>query len=153
MLCILGMGNTLLRDDGVGVKVIEKLLERPLPPEVSVLDVGTGILRMLPELVRAQRIIVVDAMRGGGVPGTVYQYLGAEPRPVGTRSVHDIQFEEVLAHLRLLGHDPEVQFYGLEPAEIGFSLELSPLLAPQVPFLADYLYDKFVANYWLIATG
>lgn len=144
MLCILGMGNILLKDDGVGVRVVEALRERPLPPDTRLLEVGTGIVRMLPELLGAQRLIVIDAMRGGGPPGTVYRYLGAEPRPVGRRSVHDIQFEEVLAHLRLLGHAPQVEFYGIEPEDIAFSLELSPRVARQVPLLADHLLGKLV---------
>lgn len=144
-LCILGVGNTLLKDDGVGVKVIENLRERPLPAAVNVLDAGTGILRVLPELLRAERIIVVDAMRAGGAPGTVYHYRGAEPRPVGRRSVHDIQFEDVLAHLKLLSHEPEVEYYGVEPEEIAFSLDLSPSVASKVEHLCDFLYEHLIA--------
>lgn len=144
MLYVLGMGNVLLKDDGVGVRVVEELQKRELPAGVAVLDIGTGILRMLPELVKAERIIVIDAVRAGGEPGSVYHFAGAEPKAGATRSVHDIQFDEVLAHLRLLGREPEVEYYGIEPGEIAFSQELSPEVASRVPALADYLFDRVI---------
>lgn len=146
MLYILGVGNVLLKDDGVGVRVVEQLQTRTLPPGVVALDVGTAILRMLPELVKARRIVVVDAMRGGGEPGSIYYYEGAETRVASSRSVHDIQFDEVLAHLGLLGCAPEVEYYGVEPREIGFSDQLSPEVAAAVPLLANYLFDHVVTS-------
>lgn len=141
MLYVLGMGNVLLKDDGVGVRVAQELLRRELPPGIEVFDIGTGILRMLPELVKAQRIIVIDAVRAGGEPGSVYHFRAGEPKAAATRSVHDIQFDEVLAHLRLLGCEPQVEYYGIEPAQIGFSLELSDAVASRVPLLAEYLVE------------
>lgn len=146
MLCVLGVGNVLLKDDGIGVRVAEELQKRELPSGVAVLDVGTGILRMLPELVKAERIIVIDAVRAGGEPGSVYRFGGAEPMATGTRSVHDIQFGEVLAHLRLLGREPKVEYYGIEPGEIAYSQELSAEVAAQVPVLAAYLFERLSAT-------
>lgn len=142
MLYVLGMGNVLLKDDGVGVRVAEELQKREVPAGVTVLDIGTGILRMLPELVRADQVIVVDAMRGGGEPGSIYRYAGAEIKMAVGRSVHDIQFDEVLAHLKLMGREPEVEYYGVEPAEIDFSQELSEEVASCVPPLCDYLLER-----------
>jgi len=144
MLYVLGMGNVLLKDDGAGVRVAEELMKRQLPSGVAVLDIGTGILRMLPELVKAKKIVVVDAVRAGGEPGSVYRFGAAEPKSMGTRSVHDIQFDEVLAHLGLLGCAPEVEYYGIEPREIVFSQELSADVAGQVPLLADYLFERVI---------
>ena len=148
MLYVLGMGNVLLKDDGAGVRVAEELMKRELPPGVAVLDIGTGILRMLPELVKAEKIVVVDAVRAGGEPGSVYHFGATEPKSMGTRSVHDIQFDEVLAHLRLLGCAPEVEYYGIEPREIVFSQELSAEVASQVPLLADYLFERVITPVW-----
>lgn len=142
MLYVLGMGNILLKDDGVGVRVAEELQKRELPAGVTVLDIGTGILRMLPELVKAQRLVVVDAMRGGGEPGSIYYYEGTETKTAARRSVHDIQFDEVLAHLKLMGRQPEVEYYGVEPSEIDFSQELSQEVASCIPRLSNYLMDR-----------
>ena len=144
MLYVLGMGNILLKDDGVGVRVAEELQKRELPPGVTVLDIGTGILRMLPELVKAQRIVVIDAMRGGGEPGSVYHYQGTEAKAISNRSVHEIQFDEVLAHLKLMGCEPEVEYYGIEPREIAFSQEITAEVAARIPLLADYLFERLV---------
>ena len=141
-ICVLGLGNTLLKDDGAGVRVAEALQELELPPDVRVLDTGTAILRMLPELTRADRIIVVDAVRAGGQPGDIYAFDDPRaPVPI-VGSVHDVQFEDVLEQLRLLGCSPTVQYYGIEPKEIAFSLDLSPEVAMSVPLLVRHIHAE-----------
>ena len=70
---VLGIGNLLLRDDGVGPHAVRALRARPLPANVEALDVGTAFLDAIPALEGAVRLVVVDAMRAGGAPGTVYR--------------------------------------------------------------------------------
>ena len=70
---IIGLGNELLGDEGVGVHVAHLLQNTELPGSTKVLEVGTAILDALPELEQAKRVIVLDAMKGEGVPGTVYK--------------------------------------------------------------------------------
>jgi hydrogenase maturation protease len=143
MLCIVGVGNTLLKDDGAGVRVVEDLSRSALPPGVLVLDAGTAILKMLPELVKASRIIIVDAIRAGAAPGSLHYFEGAAgvPRAL-SRSVHDFSFDEVLAELRLLGCTPDVEYVGIEPKEITYGLELSEEVSKSVPALVGYLLDR-----------
>ena len=70
---ILGLGNLLLSDEGVGVHVARALAERELPPGVSVVEAGTAFLDVLSDIEKADRILLIDAMEGGGAPGSVYR--------------------------------------------------------------------------------
>ena len=72
---IAGMGSVLRRDDGFGVAVVQRLMAewRPLPPGVTLLDAGTGGIAVVQELLDGyEALIVVDAVRRGGEPGTLY---------------------------------------------------------------------------------
>ena len=71
-ITVLGIGNLLMQDDGVGVHVIRHLQERELPPEVKLIDGGTYSYDLLEFIIEADTCIVVDAMHGGGEPGTIY---------------------------------------------------------------------------------
>jgi hydrogenase maturation protease len=133
---ILGIGNLLLGDEGVGVHAAHALADAFPPEEVTVLDVGTAILDALPDIEKADRIIIVDAVKADGAPGSVYripiQDMAASPV---IASMHGFDFSRVLC---LAGRSeangtPEVIVIGVEPAVIDWSLELSPLVARALP--------------------
>ena len=70
---VAGFGNTLLSDDGFGVAVVSRLAARALPPEVEIFDVGIGGLHFIARLMEGfEQVVVVDAVRGGEPPGTLY---------------------------------------------------------------------------------
>ena len=70
---VAGFGNTLLGDDGFGVAVVSRLAARALPPEVDVFDVGIGGMHFVLRLLEGfEQVVVVDAVRGGQPPGTLY---------------------------------------------------------------------------------
>ena len=69
---VLGLGNLLLADEGVGVHVAQRLLDCESKDDVVVLDVGNALLDAMPAIADAGKVILVDAMKGGGTPGTVY---------------------------------------------------------------------------------
>jgi hydrogenase maturation protease len=71
---ILGVGNLLLSDEGVGVHVANKLLEMDLPEGVEVYEGGTDGFRLMSVVTGADRLIVVDAVKGGGEPGSIYRF-------------------------------------------------------------------------------
>ncbi len=131
---ILGLGNLLLRDEGVGVHVAHALMAEGTPEGVTVLDVGTAILDALFEMEKADRIIVIDAvMAEGGVPGSVYRMpLDAFCSPRCIASLHGFDISRVLA---LAGRSelPEIIVIGVEPAQIDWSLELSEPVARVLP--------------------
>jgi hydrogenase maturation protease len=136
---VLGLGNVLLADDGVGVRAVAAL-ERDFepPPGVRILDGGTLGLALLGELAEARRIVLVDAVATGDPPGTLVRVDGDEVEPAvrGRLSPHQIGVADLLDALRLLDRIPEsITLIGLTPATIELSTELSPAVASALPAL------------------
>jgi hydrogenase maturation protease len=130
---VLGLGNLLLADEGVGVHVAQRLLELDHPEDAVVLDVGSAVLDALPAIAAAEKVIVVDAMNAGGTPGTVYRVPIEDcvnSGPIG--SVHGFDLKSVL-HLVGREHPPEVIVIGIEPEAISWSTELSGPVAEALP--------------------
>jgi hydrogenase maturation protease len=67
-ILVLGIGNTMLKDEGIGVRVAEKMMEMSLPPEVEVMDGGIKGLDLLYCIERRKKVIVVDAVKAGPLP-------------------------------------------------------------------------------------
>lgn len=136
---MIGIGNLLLKDEGVGVHVVRVLEGRELPPGVEVIDAGTATIELLPLLQEAERVVVIDAIKAGGEPGTVYRVspedlMATEGRPL---SLHQVGLLEVLEMARQLGSRAEVVIIGVEPKEISWGMELTPEIAAKVPKVAD----------------
>ena len=126
---ILGVGNLLLRDEGIGVHVAQALKGMLLPDGVEVVDGGTS--PDLPYLVEgADKLIVVDAVQAGGEPGSIYRLTPEDvaARPDALLSAHQMDLLASLRTLRLDGGPKEVVIIGVEPEEIGWGLEPSPKL-------------------------
>ena len=134
---ILGIGNLLLGDEGVGVHAVHALQKEAFSAEVEILEVGTAILDALPALERADRVIVLDAMKCDGNPGTIYRIpLGKCERPQSIASMHGFDIFRVLALTRR-DLPPEVLVFGVEPFNIGWSMELSPQVTKAMAFLLE----------------
>jgi hydrogenase maturation protease len=144
---ILGLGNEILGDEGVGVHAVRALAAESLPAGVEVIEVGTAILDVLPALQSPHRIIIVDAMQGLGPAGSVYRTTlddcSASPM---IASLHGFDILRVLA---LAGRKdlPEIVVFGVEPAVIDWSMSLSPVVQDAIPHLLNFLHNEFVA--WL----
>lgn len=122
---VVGLGNLLLQDDGVGVHAIRRLQEDP-HPRILLAEVGTAVLDSLHLLKWADKILAIDAMAAGGKPGTVYEFgvQEVEERGPGT-SLHELS---LLSALRFLPQNkpPEIRILGIEPKNIAYGLDLSP---------------------------
>jgi len=129
---ILGTGNCLLSDDGVGVHAARLLQVEP-PPETAVLVAETDFLSTLPFLERCAKALVIDAMDAGQPPGTLYRCRSDELAAVGQRhSLHELGLLEVLEFLDQC-HRPEVHILGVQPGRIGLALDLSPAVTAALP--------------------
>lgn len=129
---ILGIGNCLLTDDGVGVHAARLLSQDP-PPYTQVLEVGTDFLSALPWLEKAHTVLAIDAMDAGGAPGSLYHCTG---RDLAQRNTGGSQHEwDLMALLPWLDPAlrPSVYFLGVQPARLEFGLELSPLVQAALP--------------------
>ena len=145
-LLILGLGNVLLEDDGVGSAAVAQLLDRfDVPDGVRVFDGGTLGLSLLPYLQSADTVILVDAVRADAPPGTLVRLDGDEVGPaVATRlSPHQVGVADLLDGARWLEQYPRrVVLWGLVPASMDLAVGLSPSVHAS---LAD-LVDRVVAE-------
>lgn len=127
---VVGLGNILLRDEGVGVRLAERLLERyEVPCEVEVMDGGTSGMELIHSIVDRDALIVCDAVNSDLPPGTVLRITGEElPAFFRTKlSPHQLGLSDVLATLSLLGQvPPRVILIGIVPEDLELGIELSP---------------------------
>lgn len=147
---VLGVGNILLSDEGVGVRVVERLpLAWALPPEVTLLDGGTCGMEMLEDLEDLDGLILVDAVRAGQPPATPLR-LADDQVPVFFRmklSPHQVGLSDVLATLELLGRAPKhTVIIGMQP----LSLETGMALTPEVEARVPELMEMVVAELWAL---
>jgi hydrogenase maturation protease len=138
---ILGVGNTLLRDDGAGVHVATQLKAAGVESDaVRVLDAGTLGFALLPEVQDCTALIIVDAARDGLVPGTVTVREGAAMDAFVCRrgrSVHDVGVADLLAMARLSGHLPGRRaLIGIEPAAVEWGVACTAAVADALPVAA-----------------
>lgn len=155
-ILVLGLGNILLGDEGVGVRVIERLLEKYVFPEgVRVMDGGTLGLDLLPYLEDALRLVVVDAVQARKAPGTLVRLVGDEVPAfldVSKVSPHQEGLQDLLAVAALKGYLPdEIVFWGAQIASLGVGLELSPAVADQVDALAEKVLEEL--DRWGVQPG
>ncbi len=127
---VLGVGNLLLKDEGVGVRVIEALERRyRFPDGVELLDGGTAGMELMNAMAGRDHVILVDAVKTGAPPATVVRLAGDEvPAFFRTKiSPHQLAISDVLAALTLAGEKPDhVVVIGVVPKDLGTGLEMSP---------------------------
>jgi len=137
---ILGVGNLLMRDEGVGVHAANQLERLSLPPGVEVREGGTDGFKLLNIIMKAGRLILVDAVKGGGEPATLYRFDVTDCREVPDQyktSVHQIGIYDVVTMAGMVGTSPRTTIIGVEPAEIGMSMDLSPLIREKLPRVCE----------------
>ena len=143
-LAIVGVGNLLLQDEGVGIQVIQALKKDSLPQFdcVELIDGGTG-LPPLPK--NLDKLIIVDAAQGGGEPGIIYR-LSPEEIESGDAPIispHQLGLRESLRLLELENEKPKkVIIFGVEPKTIDWGLELSPELKEKMPQLISLVLQE-----------
>lgn len=129
-LLVLGLGNILLQDEGVGVRLVERLTERYVVPDgVEVLDGGTSGMELIHTIADRDALILCDAVRSDAPPGTVLRIAGEDlPAFFRTKlSPHQLGVSDLLATLTLLGRTPSpVVLIGIVPEAMDLGLVLSP---------------------------
>jgi hydrogenase maturation protease len=140
---ILGVGNILLTDEGVGVYAVNELLARyDLPEEVEVIDGGTSGMDCLDQVSDADHLLIADAMRSKKDPGTITRLTGDQiPAFFKTKiSPHQVGISDMLAALNFHGLMPRnIVLIGVEPKSFATAMELSPDIAAILPQVVDML--------------
>ena len=136
---VVGVGNILCGDDGIGVRAAELLNLEPLPPEVSVLDGGTIGIDILYLIEDADYAIIIDAIDGGAEPGAMFRIPWediADDKPEEQMtSLHDFNLVTVLSLANYLGKMPRVVIFGVQPENIKLGDETSPAVNATLPAL------------------
>jgi len=138
-IVVVGVGNLLLKDEGVGIHVIKHLQEMDLPPDVELIDGGTA-----PDLIAyikaGDKLIIVDSAKAGGEPGAIYRFLpdDLETEASTLASAHELGVEINLRLMSLMGNEPrEIVIIGIEPKEIDWGTELTDELQQRIPKILD----------------
>lgn len=145
---VLGIGNLVRGDDGLGSHAVQKLRHHPgLPDFVNVVDGGTLGLSLLSLLAGVDRLLVIDAIDVGEKPGTVVRLDGdAAIRLPGNRSVHEVGFADLIGALRLLDQCPkEIVVLGVQPETIEWSADLSPCVSASLERLISVALDQLTS--------
>jgi len=142
---ILGIGNVLLKDEGVGVHALEALKDVALPGGTEKLDGGTSGADLVDWIAGREKVIVIDATAADGEPGTIYKFtiddLIRKTYSIG--SLHEFGFVETYLMAKQLGCAPrEVVIFGVQPAEIVFGLDLSSKVQRQIPRLLELVVEE-----------
>jgi hydrogenase maturation protease len=140
-ILVLGLGNLVMSDDGIGVRVIQRLSARfRFPDGVTLLDGGTLGLDLLPHLEGVERLLVVDAVDMGTAPGTLAR-LSGDDVPIGLEtkvSPHQMGLKDLLAVAMLQGFAPlDMVLWGVQSETIEMGMDLSPAVAAALEPLTE----------------
>ncbi|MCX7913234.1 MAG: HyaD/HybD family hydrogenase maturation endopeptidase [Thermodesulfovibrionales bacterium] len=145
-IAIIGIGNLLLKDEGVGVHAINKIKEEYIfSPSIDLIDGGTLGLDLLPYFEKYSKILIIDAVNLNEKPGTIKVFdIGEIPLLISNKfSVHHIGLTDILTACRLLKakHD-EIKLIGIQPHSIDFGIELSRLIMDKIDLIIDQVIHQ-----------
>jgi len=151
---ILGLGNILLKDEGIGVHVVEELQKQNLPGNVEVIDGGTAGLDVLSLAAGVDKLVIIDALRAGQEPGTIYKTrLNSGQKGRLTQifsqekqskiSLHQVGLLDALRLAEKINVAPEeIVIIGIEPGEVDCGLELTKRVKRRVPEIIKKVLEE-----------
>jgi hydrogenase maturation protease len=151
---VLGLGNILLKDEGIGVHVAGRLQKQNLPGNVEIIDGGTASLDILLSREGPYKLVVIDAMKAGKKPGTIYKTrLKADAidrlaeifseKKQSRISLHQVGLIDALLVTEKAGCAPdEIVILGIEPKEIDSGLELTRQVKQKIPEIINTVLEE-----------
>lgn len=149
-IIVLGLGNLLKSDDGVGIRAIQLLQQDARTPSaVQLVDGGTLGLELLQYAWNCTHLLVLDAVDFDDVPGAMVSLEAASLGWLkGGAMVHDLGFADLLAAMKLVGSEPPaLKLIGVQPASTELGAELSTQVEQALPHLVDLALAQIEA--WL----
>ncbi len=147
-MLILGIGNVLMGDEGVGAFVAQFLAKQQLPPNVKVMDGGTGGFHLLEEFQNADQVILIDATVNGEPVGSwkkLQPKFSSDYPP--TLTAHDIGLKDMLDAAQLLGKMPKVTLYAISIAPLDHvQYGLSPEIESLIPEISQVIMNEINTN-------
>jgi len=145
MLNIIGIGNTLRGDDGIGPDIIQRLKKQTLPVPHTLADVGSDAFSLLEYLIGKEPLLIIDCAKMGEKPGTVRKFnlnestLQTLDKAV---SLHGMSFGEMYKMAQSLGNVAECTLIGVEPEQMDFGKTLSLVVEKQIPLILNLIIEE-----------
>lgn len=148
-ILVLGIGNDLLKDEGIGVHVVREMKEIGLPKEVKLVEGGVAGIDLLEDIMEAEKLIIVDAMDASDQPGSVFCF---KPHEVdlllnkSKTSLHQVDLFDTLKIARFLDCYPETVIIGIQPKDLEWGIEPTPELVSKIPVIIDIVLRQMDIN-------
>ncbi|HEY3373501.1 MAG TPA: HyaD/HybD family hydrogenase maturation endopeptidase [Candidatus Aquicultor sp.] len=144
-ILVLGVGNLILSDEGVGVHLVRRLQSENLPANVEIEDGGTQGLELLDYMDDVAKLIIVDCIKAGSEPGSIFRF---EPDKVDVIpreykiSFHDLGIYDFIRLAEALDKLPPTMIFGIEPERIDWGEELSPAVEAKMDKLKEFVLKE-----------
>lgn len=145
---IIGIGNILLKDDGVGVHTIKQLENENLPSTIELVDGGTSTLDILGYFLDYKKVVVIDCLKAGYEPGTIYKIKPEEITSYRKEnlSIHDVQILDVVKMANMIGKYPEVVIFGIEPEHICLDTDMTDNMKNRISDVIGHVKKELNIN-------
>ena len=142
-VAIVGVGNLLLKDEGIGVHIAHELKDSSLPNDIDLNIIDGGTSSDI-EVGEADKLIIIDAAMMGGRAGDIYCLSPEDVNLASHPTVHEVSllYELELKRILHLPHPENVVIFGIEPKEIGWGLELSEELKQSIPQVLSLVREE-----------
>lgn len=145
-ILVVGIGNIIMMDEGIGIYAIRELEKLNLPSNISFLEAGTDVFKIMSCEDVFDTVIIVDAVQKKDIPGTIHRMLLDEIETEPTQNnLHQISFVEALRLMKLSSgniQNAKVILYGIEPETITFGVGLSPRIQRSMHLLIDIILNE-----------
>lgn len=148
-ILVLGVGNSLLMDEGIGIHTLRELELQKLPSNVRLHDGWVAGIDLLDVIQAADKLIIIDAVDAQSEPGAVFRF---EPHEVAEMiqkhksSLHQVDLFETLKIAKFLDKCPETVVIGVQPKVIDWGLELTPELQAMIPKVIEIVWEEILAS-------
>ena len=144
-IMVMGVGNILLSDEGLGVRFLDELGKMPLPENVELLEGGTAGLELVHLVQEVDFLIIVDAIDAKDEPGALFRFKPGDIKIFPEQyevSFHQIGIIEVLAMAKVLGQAPQTLIFGVQPKRLEWGMDISPEIQVLFPRLAEFVRQE-----------
>ena len=145
---VLGIGNILMSDDGLGVYVVNQMKESgiTLPEGVELVDGGTAGYDLMSVMMNREKIVIVDALKTDDLPGSVYRFTPEYAVESGSSiSLHEIGIMDVIRMIGVMGFNPEIEIIGIVPEDINtLAISISNSVKESIPKAVDQILDAVI---------
>lgn len=145
-IMLMGVGNILLSDEGLGVHFLKEFSEDLLPDNIELLEGGTAGLELVHLIQEVDFLIIVDAINAKDEPGAIFRFEPEQIKILPERyevSFHQVGILEVLAMANILGNAPQTLIFGIQPKSLEWGLEPSPEILKVFPQIKDLVTKEF----------